>query len=786
MLLKAVLRRGLREPTRTGTFILAGAVSAAAVGLTVELARNLLWQAFPFASAEQTVLVFATSEVAPETTFPLSPTVVRALRNTPSPFLATASFDSPGKFRPRFDSPREIAAQFVDASLFWVLGVQPQFGRSFSDDDRFGAAGVAVISHDLWTTEYGGAADVLSQSIGTGDAAYSIVGVMPRGFQFPDRQTQAWLLRRAWSAGQATYLVGQLPTIDLADEALARIRREAAAARDPQRAFTLVSLRDYATQPLRRPIALAAGGVALLLALTLFNLIGMRLAAVITRSDQIRLQSALGASVGTVGGTVFAETMMFAAASALTAVTITALAGPVLEETLRRSWVDAVLFERWGIRYVVAASVALVVGGVSGLPAVLVARRTAAQRNLTASWGGAAAVLRAGVTIGQVGCATVLFAAALGFLISVSNLAAVPLGFRPSGVWLVSTRVPMALGASPGPAGRGSPIATLLENVAAAGIADAAVTSSLPFEPNDLRLNIRIPGSPLLLPTVGLEPVPERAGAYFVDTAAVAGDYFRILGIRLLAGRAFDRADAISPVAILDRLLADALFGSVNASLGRTLQLTGTPLTVVGVVEPIRRFQLVRPPAPVLYVPFEQWPTPVFTIVAKPPRVQSMSAMPVAFQRTDPRLRIQSMIPLVARTNRELVVPRAVAVLSGAFGGVGLFVALIGVSTTAVLASSARRREYGIRLALGAQECSILALAMRRGIVLVGAGTLAGAIVWVWGSSAAAVTFFEVDASDLRLVAAAGATCGIVALMGWYIPVRRLAIVDPVEVIRTE
>ena len=247
----------------------------------------------------------------------------------------------------------------------------------------------------------------------------------------------------------------------------------------------------------------------------------------------------------------------------------------------------------------------------------------------------------------------------------------------------------------------------------------------------------------------------------------------------------FDRADWTSRVVILDRLLAEELFVSVSESVGRTILLLDTQLTVVGVVDAVRRYSLATPPLPMLYVPIEQFASPFLAVVAKVEDPGAAVAFRVAFQRAAADLRVFQILPLETWIERELVVPKAIAVLAGVLGLLGLTIALMGVSTSAILAAMEKRREYGIRLALGASRMDIVRLSMRTGLAIAATGSLLGAILWFWTGAVVSAAVSDVQVPDPALVVAAAGICAIVMIISWFIPVNRLSRFDPADVIRT-
>ena len=338
--------------------------------------------------------------------------------------------------------------------------------------------------------------------------------------------------------------------LDASAASVQRLQREALETGGPELSLQIVNLRDHATRHLRRPILYLLMGVVLLLALTLFNLMGLQLASVISRADELEIRAALGASAAALYLPAAIDALLLASASGLGAVGLVALGPELLRNLTSQTSAPWAPFDEYGLRYPAAVIAALVLTGGGSIPAMLAAVRVAGRT--TRQSGRAALAGRLVVTSGQVCAATVLCAATFAFSASVTRLARVDLGFRAADVWAgVAGFTGDALSEllSDGAEARVSAVAeSLVDSVAELTGVRAAVTTSLPFQANDVSLTVSAPR--------GTKP----GTSYPVLTASVKGDYFRVMSIRLLAGRSFDRADWTSRVVILDRLLAEELF----------------------------------------------------------------------------------------------------------------------------------------------------------------------------------------------------------------------------------
>ena len=701
-------------------------------------------------------------------------------------------------------------------SFYTVLGAHAFAGRTIAEQDaELGNDAKVMLSYAFWRRHYGGDASVVGRDIRLDGRPFRIVGILAAGFEYLWSDIDIWL-PMSFTADQQSdasrhsnngVMIARLTAGASVDQAQREI--DALNARNAERLPQFNNLiRDggYRTvvAPLQNEVVrdvratlylLWAGALSVLLigGVNLANLFLMRSAA---RSRELATRHAIGASVARVGRQLLTETTLLAVCGGAMGIAsgwwvLRRVTGRELDALPRRQEI--------GLDWQAAAAMlmlATVVGVATGLMALgrLSSVNVAdvlrdAGRSGTARVGGA---LRRLLATAQVALAFMLLAGAALLLASFRAVVAIDPGFQPAGVVTAAINLPST-------AYRSAPVLAevadrlLARTRALPGVAAAGLTSTIPFGGTYSSGIILAAGSE-----------PGGGEAIIAPNLIVASDgYFEAMRIPLLRGRYFERRDTASapPVVIVDERLARRFWPGRDA-VGQQLLRPANPsgvldlltrrpdtfsYTVVGVVANVQLTGLTPkdPPIGAYYFPYAQ--QPVRSIVVAIRSAQAADAMIAPLRSTlasiDRELPLYNVRTMEERLDRSLVQRRVPMVIAMAFGAVALFLAAIGVYGVLAAQVAERRREIGIRMALGSSASDVLRLVMRDGARMTLLGIVAGLAGTAGMARVMTVLLFGVKPTDPAVIGGVALLLTMVALVATWLPARRAARVNPAMVL---
>lgn len=712
------------------------------------------------------------------------------------------------------ERPDRTDAAGVSPNFFALLGVPPFLGRTFVPaDERPGFTEIAVISYGLWQRAFGASPGAIGRTMRLDDDDYTIVGVMPPSFTHPGLRPGApieiWL--PAGFAG-APWPTTSTHAMRLG-EAVARLRAGATVA-DAQHDFdrinrTLVSTypTDYASgdswtitvRPLRtmmagdngRALALLLGAVALVLLVTCANVSSMAVARGSARRAEMAVRAAMGAVPRQLARTLLVEHLLLAGMAGVLAVLLT-FAGVGAARALAPVTLpgrDAITVDGRVLAFALAATV-LVGLLVGALPSLTGARtplaaimRTEARSAVGRSGGRTRRLL---MTV-EIALAVVLLAGAGLLARSFWKLHQVELGFEPADVAMAEVTVSLpndrTKGAYVNPAARARYYDEILRAVRAIpGVESAAGSSSVPLRDELNEMVLAVEGRPPL----------SRAEAPRALQRAVSADYFAVMKTPIVRGRAFTEQDRMGapPVAVVSETMARRLFTDEDP-IGKRFKpapVNGPApwITIVGVARDARLRAVNEPPGNEIYLSMAQSPRVTMAILLRARRDAGAVAaqIPRAVHGVDPNqpvYHVQEMSDVVSVATAER---RFAALLLAVFAALSLGLSAIGVYGLVAQSVAERRREMGLRMALGATPAGVHGLVLREafGLALVGLGLgmgLALALTRLLENQ-----LYGVSVRDPLVLGAIGPTLLLVAFVAAYLPARTAARLDPVEALR--
>jgi putative ABC transport system permease protein len=695
--------------------------------------------------------------------------------------------------------PELVLAGLASGQLFQTLGAKPYLGRYLEPADATGEAdGRVVLSYAFWQRKFGGDRRVIGRRVQVDGEAYTIIGIMPREFIVPESRAEMWVPFIIQEGGRGRFLrpIGRLApgvTIEQAQarmEVVAKRLEIANPERNAQMSVNIVPVHEQVVGSMRRSLLIVFAAVALLLLIGCVNIANLLLSRATARAKEMSIRSALGASRGQLVRQLLTESLILAILAGIVGVVIAGWATMLLV----RFTPESAMLPRTAEIVVdgrvlgVTALLTLATGIFFGLAPALEASRTDLSTGLKSGSRGSThdrrgKMFRNALVVTEVALATVLLIGAGLLIKSFSKLESVSPGVRPERA--VTARVVLT-----DPYMEGEPrrqmMTRMLEKVRTLpGVehAGAIVSLNMPFTSSLSRDSFQIEG----------EPVPKEGEEPGTDVRAVAGDYFRAMGMTLIAGRVFD-ARVIDPnncEIVVNETLARTHFGSARNALGKRLKFEWYQplrLNIVGVVNDVRAAGLGEAPATALYFSYAFDPQRQFTIVASATTAPRSLQVPLAraLRSLDPLMPVKDVKTLEELISGTIARPRFNATMLSLFAALGLLLASLGIYGVLSYSVSQRTHEMGIRMALGADPRDVLRLVVRDGLKVAVLGVLVGVAVALPATRVLAALLYGVEASDPLVFASVAATLTLVALAASYLPARRATRVQPMVALRPE
>jgi putative ABC transport system permease protein len=801
------LRYGLRILRKHPSFAIVAALTLAlGVGATTtvfSVVNAVLLRPLPYSDAEQLVMVWENVNLPQYKNAQNSsaPGNFHAWREQSSSFSGMAAMRDGAWSLTGSGDPVRVTGEMVSASLFAVLQAEPALGRAFTaEEDRDAAPDVVLLGHGLWVDRFGSNPAIVGQTIRLNDEPYTVVGVMPRGFHFPDADDQLWVplgLSAEQLANHGSHflrVVGRLKpgaTVARAQgdlDAVAAQLTKAFPNSNTGVGVTAVSLSEQTVGNVRRPLLVILGIVGLVLLMVCANIGNLLLARASVRGREFAVRAALGASRRRLLRQLLAESMLLATVGGAGGLALGwwGVAGlrwlapanlPRLDDIAISGSVAAFNF-----------ALALVAGVLAGVMPALQAQTGDLHGSLKdetrISSTRASMRVRHALVIAQTALGVVVLVGAGLLLRSFIQLSQVPVGFEADGVLTFRVVLPTARY-------RTEPLRTafyqqLLDRLhALPGVQAAAGINSVPLAATGSMSMVSVEGQP--------PPVPGQVR--LVDFRTISPGYFRAMSIPILAGREFAWSDTnTTERAIVISQTAARTFWPNGDAIGRRIT-PGTPnnttawLTVVGIVADVRQVDLVNTPRPAMYLPAsqDQGTTPAlrdFVVRAGDPAALAPSIRSVVWSidSTLPIARVQTMAQAKATVT---VTQRFNLLLVSLFAGLALVLAAIGLYGVTAYSVSQRTRELGIRVALGASRDTLLRLVLAQGTRLTLIGLAVGTAAALALTRVMEALLFGIGARDPITFAGVGLLMLGVSLVASLVPAYRATRVNPQVALRT-
>ena len=799
------IRYALRQLRKSPGFA-AVAVITLALGIGANTAmfsvvNSVLLHSMPFPDAGRVMIVWKTMSNGSPNAF--STPAFLEVRQQGGVLAHLGAFSSVGKNLGGKDLPERIFGGKVNFDLLPALGVQPILGRDFSDaDGRPGAGNTVILSHALWSTRFGSRRDILSQPITLDGAPYTVVGVMPAGFHVMSSQELFWIplqlesLNAQTAARNIHWLFGFLRLPVGTTQAGVQSELSAVAARlkaqDPtgEGGFgtTIQPVGDYLNGNVQPVLLMLMGAVGFVLLIACSNVANLLLARRTMRQREISIRTALGASRLRMIRQLLTESLLLAMVGGACGLGLAWAAVRLLRAAHPSSIPssDAVAIDPVVLGF--TALLCCVVGILFGIAPAWEGSKGNVSEALKEGARGSSGGFgkhRAVLVVAETALASMLLIGAGLLLRSLWRAETVNPGFNAENVLTFRLAAPAQFS--------GGRIPLFYQQVVERlrvlpGVQSAVLARNLPMSGGDPSMAIEIEGT---LPPPSQVPVVTRL-------RAVGPDYFSGLQISLLGGREFTEEDtAASPhVAIVSQSLANEYWPNQNA-LGKRIKPAmpgGEWCTVVGVAADVHHWAADVDIEPTAYYPYTQIP-PAFL-----PLLEGTMSIAVRGRNTTGLLdsvrsavaEIDKTVPVYGVQTLEDMVEASGSLrrldmwLIGAFAGLALALAAVGIYGVMAYSVSQRTREIGIRMAMGAQQHNVLMMILAQGAKLALVGVVVGLIGAFAFAQVMASLVFGVSPRDLATFSVAPWLVLALILAGCYIPARRAAKVDPMVALRYE
>ncbi len=802
--LKFAIRQLLKNPGFTAVAVLTLALGIGANTTIFSIVNGVLLKPLPYPESERLVALFNNQREQGQDFVGLTAPAFVDWRTQTKAFEDLAAYQ-PGAFDLTGNGePARLSGVRAFASLFPLLRVQPMFGRNFTAaEDTEGNKGVAILGNRLWQERFDGSRDVLGKSITLDGKVYSIIGVMPAGFRFAGVDAEVWVPMgfESWEmenrGGHNYQAIGRLKpgvTLEQAQTELTTITGRLGQQYELDRGWgaTVLPLRDRLVRDSKRPLFILFGAVGFVLLIACSNIANLLLARASKRTREFAIRGALGAGRPALFRQLVLESLLLAVTGAVAG---WFLGQASISLILRVGSLGLPRLENVRLDGAVAAFstlVALLTGLAFGLVPAWFASRVNLNDALNDSARGSSSSrghrMRNGFVAAQLALALVLLIGAGLMLRSFANIRAVDPGYRSDHILTASLFMPDSR--FPGHSFserepfRKAFLAKVVDNAAALpAVESAAVVMGMPLTGVGGNMQVLVSGRPEPKPSD-----PQQAGY-----SQVSPNYFQTMGTPLLRGRHFDDRDTVDApfVAIVNETFVQTFFPNEDP-IGQRLKVMdahrGQPTEIVGIVRDTRQRSLTVRPQPEMYFPIMQrcWFTGQLVLRTKGDPAAMIPSLTKSVTELDARQPLYSIRTLNSLMEDSYAQQRLQMILLVVFAAVALTLALVGVYGVMAFVVTQRRREIGVRMALGAQRHQVLAMILRQTTRLSVIGILVGVV------SAFALTrllrslLFEVTPTDPLTFLIVPLLLAVAALTGGWLPARRAAKIDPAEALRNE
>ena len=792
------LRMLLKSPAFTVVALLSLALGIGANTAIFSVVNQVLLHPVPYPDPNRVLVVWTTIPSQGIQRFASSIPDYLDWRAQNHAFQQMASIEASTANMTGVQRPERLQVFEGSANVFSVFGMQPEFGRGFIAEDEQAGRRVVVLDYAFWQRSFGGDKNVVGKTITLDGANHTIIGILPKRFNSfggdlwkPQVYSPALVNDRG---SHNELVVGRLkPQVSLREaqtelDTIAKRLERAYPKSNTGFGVKLMPLSELFVGDIRPALLVLFAAVGFVLLIACANVANLLLARAAGRRREVAVRIALGGSRGRIVRQLLTESLLLSCLAGVAGLVLAAWGTSLLMKSLPAAVsptgleVSALTGPVFGF----ALAVSVLVGLLFGLAPALQGSKFNLSQSLreggrTGTTGIARQRLRNVVVVAEVALSLMLLVGAGLLVQSFVRLEKSNPGFRTAGILTMELSLPDTSYAKD--ERKIIFYRALLARVRTLpGLSQAAIVSSLPLQGHRNYNSFKIEGRP---ETKSLQDLP------VADKRTVSADYFSLMGIPVLRGRAFTEADSETEpgVAIVDEQTAKQYWPNENP-IGKRIAYfkargeTDRWLTVVGVAGSVKQNRIEEPPSRSVYVPLVQSPWSYIVLVVRGPvGANTLMDSIRALDRDLPVGKVRTMQEIVSQAAG---LERFAAQLVGLFAVLALALAAIGAYGVVAYSVAQRTQEFGIRLALGASLPDMHKLVLRQGLVLTGAGIGIGLIGAISVTRLMSGMLFEVRPGDPLVFSAAALILAAVAMLACYVPARRAARVDPMVALRWE
>jgi putative ABC transport system permease protein len=808
------LMTGLLQDVKFGFRMLAknpGFTAAAVLTLALGIGGNtaiftvtnaLLLRAFPYKDPSRLVMLNTQQRGSPDESASLTLNRYEMIRDRSHSFSGVAvwaidSFNLTGR-----GEPEQVPVARVSPNFFDLLGVAPQLGRAFNNEDgQVAGPPVVMISDALWHSHFGGDRNIVGQTVTLDTQPYSIIGVLPAGVQFPFvGQADVWSPRYfeltimpsqriRGGVGYLTAVARLAPGVSMksATAEMEVLNRQYAQEfpkfpdSGPDIAMVVGNLQELTVANVHSLFMVLSIAVGLVLMIACANVASLLLSRALGRSKEIAIRSALGARRGAIIRQLLIESMLLALISGAVGLGLGLWGTKILGRYGEANLPGGFDFSVDGRVLVFTSLISVLTGVIFGsFPALKLARTNINSELRDEGRGNTGGNRRMQVknllVIFQIAVCMLLLIGASLMIQTFAHLQHIDLGFDPASVVSMNISLPTVKYAKAEQ--QTAFFDELLRKVnAVPGVRSASISAALPLTPKRI--------TPILPEGQPEVPIAQRP---FIIIEAIGSQWFQTMRVPLKMGRAFSDADngQAPRVVIVNQALARRFWPNENAIGKHIIVGRQAAAEVVGMASDVKNNGLAVDAQPQLYLPFRQLPWGnmnllVRTAIDPHQLVATLRQQVYAVDPDQPITQVQTMEELLATFRAQ---PRFTVFLLSSLSSMALILAVVGIYGVIAYTVAQRRHELGIRMALGAERNHVLRLIVARGLFLTTAGIVIGLIAALASTRVMSSLLYQVRARDLPTFALASVLFLLVGIAASYIPARRAMSVDPREALR--